>query len=92
MPTAGFEPSPSNTVLGEEILGLIRRALILVGTSATLRDDSISARRATEEARALSIAVAQMHAAATLDEMSRERIRRGMQLLNRAWSVADRAL
>ena len=91
MPTTGFESSPSSTVLGEEMLGLIRRALILVGTSTTLKDDSISARRATEEARALSIAVAQMHAAATLDELSGERIRRGIQLLNRALSIADRA-
>jgi hypothetical protein len=90
MPSMGVEPFPAASATTELLLRFIRRALVLVGVSSTLRDDPLSARRAGDEARRLLLTVTQIYSSTSFDTASHERVRRGIQLLNRALESAGR--
>src|SRR5688572_17259979 len=62
----------------DTMLDCVRRGLILVGISATLRDDPASARRADEEARVLLRTATALYASMSLDGAVQERARRGI--------------
>ena len=77
-----------HSALGDAMLAILRRALVLVGVGKTT-DDRPTARRAINEAASLLLSVREMYDGTCLRGAQDARVRRGIELLSRAFESVD---
>jgi hypothetical protein len=87
MPNLEHRATVDRSALGDTMLSILRRALVLVGVGKTA-DDITTAVRAINEAGSLLRTVRQMYPCTSLQDAQDARVCRGIELLSRAVEAA----